>query len=63
MALVRIIECSWKQICKFGSSHTKNYSKTRKKKMRDRNGKVGEGKGECRDGYNNINADNLAFTW
>lgn len=31
--------------------------------MRDRNGKVGEGKGECRNGYINISADNLAFTW
>lgn len=30
--------------------------------MRDKNGKVGEGKGECRDGYIKINADNLAFT-
>lgn len=30
--------------------------------MRDRNGKVGERKGECRDGYIKINAENQAFT-
>ena len=40
----------------------KNDSKTIKKNMRDRNGKVDERKGECRDGYIKINAENQAFT-
>lgn len=32
MALVRISECSWKQICKFGSSPKKTIPKQERKR-------------------------------